>query len=181
MVMEIEARYGRPREAAFLADYTPAELATLKQTMRAGCNQEVALLVRHAGLVAMIRKPVYPAGCFRIPAGSPRPGEDLAAAAIRAGREETGLDVCLERYILRAHVTFRCAAETIQWVTHVFTAAADRDEIEPRDRGEVAEARWFTAEEYGRMNAHLASVPLPGLRYRAAMQEAAWAAMSDSH
>ena len=179
--MEIEARYGRPREAAFLADYGPTELASLRQPMRDRSNQEVTLLVRRAGLVAMIRESVFPAGCFRIPSGSPRPGEDLAAAAIREGREQTGLDVRLERYILRAHATFRCAAETVQRVTHVFTAAADRDEIEPRDRGGVAEARWVSAEEYGRMNAHLASVPHPGLRYRAAIQEAAWAAMSDSH
>ncbi len=180
MVDQIEARYGRPGEAAFLADSTPAEFAFLKQTIRDGRSQDVTLLVRRAALVAMIRKPAYPPGCFRAPGGTAKPGEDLVAAGVREGREETGLDVRFERYIVRAHVTFRCGTESIQWVTHVFTAAADSGELEPRDRAEVAEARWFTPEEYRRMNTTLACAPLSGLRYRAALQEAAWAALRQS-
>ncbi len=176
-VGDIEGRYGRPREAAFLAAYTPEEFALLRGSMRDGRNQDVTLLIRSAGRVAQIRKPIYPLGCFRTPGGSPAPGEDLAACAIREAREETGLAVRLERYLLRAHVTFRCGPDTAQWVTHVFAAGAASDALAPQDRGEVAEARWFTAEEYRRMNAVLAAAPLSGLRYRAALQEAAWAAL----
>jgi len=79
-VREVEMRYGRPYEAAFLADYAPAEFDFLKGTMRDGRSQDVTVLVRRAGLVAMIRKPLYPPECFRAPGGCPRSGEDLAAA-----------------------------------------------------------------------------------------------------
>lgn len=176
-VDDIEARYGRPREAAFLADHTPQEFASLKASMRDGRNQDVTLLIRWAGLVPLIRRPLDPPECFRAPGGRPALGEDLAACAIREAGEETGLDVRLERYLLRAHVTLRCGPEIAQWVTHVFAATAASETLSPHDRGEVAEARWFTAEAYRHMNATLAAAPLPGLRYRAALQEAAWAAL----
>lgn len=174
-VAEIEARFGRPCEAAFLAEYDPHEFAFLTGTMQDGRNQDVTLLIWHAGRVVQIRKPLYPPEVFRAPGGSPKAGEDLAACAMREAGEETGLDVHLERYLLRAHVTFRCGAESAQWVTHVFGARAETDILAPRDRVEVVEARWFTAEEFRRMNAMLAATSLPGLRYRAALQEAVWA------
>lgn len=176
---QIEAHYGRPREAAFLADYTPAEMTLLMGTIRDGRMQDVTVLILQAARLAMIRKSVYPPGCFRAPGGSPRPGEDLAAAAVREALEETGIAVCLQRYLLRAHVTFRCGSESVQWVTHVFTASVEGEgDLAPRDRLEVAEARWFTLEECRRMDATLIAAPLSGLRYRAALQEAAWAALS---
>jgi ADP-ribose pyrophosphatase YjhB (NUDIX family) len=178
MIDSVEARLGRPREAAFLADYGAEEFASLTGSMRDGRNQDCTILVRHDGRVAMIRKAIYPSGCFRAPGGSPAPGEDLVAAAAREALEELGVRVGVERYLLRAHVTFRCGAERVQWITHVFSALAETGTLAPRDRREVAEARWFSAEEFRAMSATLAAAPLMGLRYRGALQDVARAILA---
>ena len=177
-VREVEARCGRPREAAFFVEYDAAEFAFLTAAMGDGRNQDCTVMAGHSGRVALIRKPLYPPGCFRAPGGSPAPGEDLAAAAGREALEELGIAVHVERYVLRAHVTFRRGTDMVQWITHVFTASAASGALAPRDQREVAEAPWFTLDELRNMNARLAESALGGLRYRAALQQAILAAMN---
>lgn len=172
VVAALEARYGRPREVALAAEFSADGFALLRRTMRHGRRHDATLFIRDArGLYAVIRKPVYPPGVFRPPSGGVERGEDFEAGARREAREETGLEVALESYVLRAHATFTCAGERERWTTHVFTARATGGVLDPIDRREIAEARWATADEmHGPLVDAMRASGLGGLAYRAALQ-----------
>jgi ADP-ribose pyrophosphatase YjhB (NUDIX family) len=123
---------------------------------------------------ATIAKHSYPPGLFRFPSGGANPGETLEEACLREGREETGLELELTRYMLRAHVRFEGPAgeDPIRWTTHVFRADVRGGRLEPIDEGEIREAAWLSRGELlGPIRDVLRSRPEAGLRYRAWLQD----------
>jgi hypothetical protein len=61
--------------------------------------------------------------------------------------EETGLDIELERYLLRAHVRFTGGEDYLDWTSHVFKARAVGGELRPLDTSEIAETICGTLDE----------------------------------
>jgi len=117
------------------------------------------------GRVAVIRKPFFVPGAWRVPSGGIHRGEDVEQGIKREMREETGLDIALRRYLLRIAVRFvsewcsdGCCPEgqgqpsRVQpWVSHVFAATlpvpAPDAALQPEDHQEIAAARWATLDE----------------------------------
>ena len=97
--------------------------------------------------MALIRKPIHPPGVFRAPSGGLTPGEPFKEGAKREAREETGLEIEIERYLLRIQVRFICDEENIEWTSHVFSARAVGGELAPQDTREILATRWATLEE----------------------------------
>jgi 8-oxo-dGTP pyrophosphatase MutT (NUDIX family) len=178
LIAEAEARFGRPAEQDFAVDAAPAEIAFIRATQKHGRAHDVTLVIADRDLFATIAKHSYPPGLFRFPSGGADPGETLEEAGLREGREETGLEIALTRYLLRARTRFRCTSggDVIDWTTHVFAAAVSGGRLEPLDRREIREAAWLSrAELLGPVRDALLARPEAGLRYRGRLQDAIFA------
>jgi 8-oxo-dGTP pyrophosphatase MutT (NUDIX family) len=168
MIQEVEARYGRPVEIARDYELTPEQLAIVRLGQRHGRCHDVTLVIAHGDEIVVTSKPSYPAGAYRTPSGGVEPGETFEAGAIREAREETGLEVALERYLIRAKVRFSCGDVHVLWTSHVMQGRMIGGLLEPLDRREIVEAKWATrAEILGPIREVLVSSGSPGLHYRA--------------
>lgn len=98
------------------------------------------------GQLALIRKHGYPPGAWRAPGGGIAPGEEFAAGAAREALEETGLQVSLDRYLLRVQVTFTCGDQGQPWTTHVVIARAGGQPA-TRDPREIESVTWGSLAE----------------------------------
>jgi len=177
----LEARYGTPAELGLAEEFGPEAFRLLRWSMRDGRAHDVTLFIRYAPpgepeageRFVVIRKPSYPPGAYRAPSGGVRPGEAFEAGALREAWEETGLEVALERYLLRVHATFTRLGERVDWTSHVFSARAVGGALDPRDTREIAGVRLATVEELrGEIRAALMASGLGGLRYRALLSDA---------
>ena len=176
-VTQLERRYGRPLEATATAQFNAREFGLLEYCGRKQRAHDVTLLIRgEDARFALIRKPSYPAEVFRPPSGGVEPGEEFEAGAAREALEETGLAVELERYVLRVDAAFTCEGNTAPWTTHVFLAHSVGGVLAPRDRHEIAEARWATVEEIvERYRPEMLRMGSAGMRYRVELQDTALA------
>lgn len=185
VVRELEARYGVPRTLEMTLVMAEPEYALCRRAASRGRAHDVTLVIPRGpdsrrGEIAGIRKWSYPPGLFRPPSGGVEPGEAFAAGAVREAWEETGLEVSLDRYLVRASARFECDGDALAWTTHVFSARWLGGEIGPRDTREIAEARWVTiAALNGEMRERMLSLESAGFRYRVALHDAALAALEE--
>lgn len=186
----LEARYGAPRDLALEEEFSDEGFRLLRFSMRDGRAHDVTLFIRYAPpgesdageRFVVIRKPSYPPGAYRAPSGGVRPGEPFEAGALREAWEETGLEVVLERYLLRVHATFTRRGERARWTSHVFAARAVGGDLDPKDTREIAGVRLATVEALrGEIRAALMASDLGGLRYRALLTDATLDCLSDAH
>ena len=183
LIARAEERFGRPDEEDFRVDTTPAEIAFIRRTQKNGRAHDVTVVIEDGDLFATIAKHSYPPGLFRFPSGGANPGETLEEACLREGREETGLELGLTRYVLRARVRFERpdGDDAIDWTTHVFRARVRGGRLEPIDEGEIREAAWLSRGELlGNVRDVLHSRPEAGLRYRGRLQDAIFARLDGS-
>jgi len=117
----LRGRFGEPAMLEWSGEISDRERALA--TYNPVRTHDVTLFILDpAGRVALIRKPPFAAGVWRTPGGGIKPGEDFAAGAEREAREETGLRVTLDRYLVDAHALLVNPAGDVAWRTHVFSA-----------------------------------------------------------
>jgi ADP-ribose pyrophosphatase YjhB (NUDIX family) len=91
----LRKRYGKfPLVEAVLpsADFAPLR--------GGGRRSEVAMAIRRpSGGILLQTKAFYPPGCFRLPTGGIKDGEDVEHALLREVHEESNLDVEIERLV----------------------------------------------------------------------------------
>ncbi len=93
---------------------------------------------------------------LQVPAGTVEPGEPIEDAVIREVREESGLDVVIDRYLGAAHYDMRPYAEVLQ-ERHFFQLSIADDQ-------EIVESWSHTEDSGGRGPSHLFNfywLPLP--------------------
>lgn len=169
IIREVEQRYGTPVEIARQYEMTPEQLDIVRLGQKHGrCHDVTLVIVDDERNIVVTRKPSYPHGAFRTPSGGVEVGEAFDDGAIREAKEETGLDIVLEAYLIRANVRFCCGSEVIDWTTHVLQARPTGGILQPIDTKEIVEARKATiAEITGPIREALLATGSPGLRYRA--------------
>jgi ADP-ribose pyrophosphatase YjhB (NUDIX family) len=171
ILTQLERKYGAPRILCTAYQMTQREFDLLKWSMRNGRAHDVTLFIFQGGEVAVIRKPSYPPDVYRPPSGGIEPGEGFETGARREAYEETGLEIQLRRYLLKAYVNFSFREEVVRWTSHVFTAQAIGGRLQPVDTKEIAEARWASVDELKTtLLASLQQATSAGLRYRAELQ-----------
>ena len=176
IIAAAEVRYGEPRELHVAYEIRQDELAMIRASQGDGRAHDVTLFVFNAERLALIRKPHFAPGLWRTPGGGIRPGEDFLAGVAREGLEELGVDIELERYVVRAEAMFRHRQLAVPWQTHVFSATTAEEELEPVDVHEIEAARWGTAAELaGPIRARLLETGRALWRYRVALHDAALA------
>ncbi|HUU44557.1 MAG TPA: NUDIX hydrolase [Acidobacteriota bacterium] len=170
-ISEWENRYGTPLLWSYSQPADGDEFAVIAGSQKHGRAHDITLYIERAGRIAVMAKPFYPPDLYRAPSGGLNPGESLEAGAAREAREETGLAISLQKYILRAHVLFTWGERTIDWTTHVFRAITDEETIAPTDSREIREARWAEPDEFAFLCNLMRQTGSSGLNYRAALHE----------
>jgi ADP-ribose pyrophosphatase YjhB (NUDIX family) len=139
---------------------------------------DVTLFILNGERLALIRKPQFEPGVWRPPGGGVKAGEDFETGVRREALEETGLEIELRRYLVAAEARFLYEPHEVPWRTHVFLATTQDEEIEPRDREEIAAARWGTLPELaGPLRERLLATGRAFWRYRVALHDAALATL----
>ena len=172
ITQQIAMELGEPAVENWTFDMQDEEFAQIKKHIERRRSHDVTVLVLRGKEIAAIRKHQYPAGAYRAPSGGVHPEESFLDGAGRETREETGLEVEFERYLLRVHATFNRGPEAAKWTTHVMVAKPLSGELEPVDRDEVESARWVSWEDLlEKVNPTLVATGLGGLAYRARLHE----------
>jgi len=172
MIQQAEEKYGKPREVWFEFSMYPEEFRVLLASMKECRAHDVTLFILEGDSLVVIRKPSHPPGVYRAPSGGLKPGEDFESGSLREAREETGLVVVLERYLVRSHVTFVHGERRVPWVTHVFSARPVGGALGALDIREIADVRLVKLRDLATgIRAALLASHSAGLHYRAALTD----------
>lgn len=170
---EIEAKLGKPQVQHMEFEIGDMELAFVRATQKHGRAHDITLFIFNDDHLALIRKPMFQRPIYRAPSGGLNPGESFEEGAKREALEETGLEVELEKYLLRVHVRFTSEADHLDWTSHVFQAREVGGRLEAHDTSEIAEAIYGTIEELqGPIRHALVESGRRLLAYRAALTDA---------
>jgi ADP-ribose pyrophosphatase YjhB (NUDIX family) len=178
VLARVREQFGEPVQLDWAGEVSDPELAMI--TYNPSRRHDVTLFVLNGERLALIRKPHFPEGIWRTPGGGVKPDEDFLAGVLREGREELGVEIELDRYLVRASAVFRFANQAVPWQTHIFSATTSADELAPEDTDEIAEARWGTpAELAGSIRENLLATGRALWRYRVALHDAALAVLAE--
>jgi ADP-ribose pyrophosphatase YjhB (NUDIX family) len=173
----LRQRYGAPRPVRWDGEVSAEEFTLAGGSP--GRRHDVTFFVFDPqNRLALIQKPSYPPVIWRPPGGGVRPGEEFEAGVRREAREELGVEIELERFLVSSTAAFRCGDGVIEWRTHVFSARTAGLELQPIDTHEIAGARWgTTAELAGPLRAAMLDTGRGLWRYRVALHDAALVAL----
>lgn len=172
----LRERYGEPALLEWEGEISEPEHALATYNPRR--MHDVTLFILNGERLALIRKPHFEPSVWRPPGGGIKAGEDFVDGVRREALEETGLEVELRRYLVAAQARFLYEPHEVPWRTHVFLATTTGEELAPRDREEIAAARWGTlAELAGPLRERLLQTGRAFWRYRVALHDAALAAL----
>jgi len=147
LIEEVEDRFGKPQVLHLEHEIGERELAFVRATQKHGRAHDITFFIFDDDQLALIRKPMFQRPIFRAPSGGLNPGESFEEGAKREALEETGLEIELEKYLLRIHVRFTGGDDHLDWTSHVFKARAVGGRLEARDTSEIAETKYGTVEE----------------------------------
>lgn len=164
---EMVRRYGRPDYLTTTQKMASRELEIVRSSMKDGRAHDITLYIRKDGGFIFIAKPPYPSGLFRAPSGGILPDENFETGARREALEETGLEIELEKYILKIDVRFQSGEYYIDWTSHIFEAYYVDGDIAPKDTREIREARLVMPDEIPGFVELMSKSGLGGLVYRA--------------
>lgn len=169
----LRERYGEPRPLHWEGDVSEQEFGLAGSSPER--RHDVTFFVFDPrGQLALIQKPSYPEGVWRPPGGGVRPDEKFESGVQREAREELGIHIELERFLVSSEATFRADGRVIEWRTHVFSARTDEERLDPIDTHEISAARWGSADELaGPIRARLLETGRALWRYRVALHDAA--------
>ena len=111
MLADVRRRFGKPSELRIELEISRAERDLVVASGRSGRRHDVTFFVFNAGRLALIRKPHYEPGLWRPPGGGLKPGEDFVSGALREAREELGVEIELERYLVHEIGRASCRKE----------------------------------------------------------------------
>jgi ADP-ribose pyrophosphatase YjhB (NUDIX family) len=172
ILAEIERKFGEPKVAHFRQAMVKPEFDLLLRSMKYNRAHDITLFISNGPHLIAIRKHMHPEGVYRVPSGGLNPGEDFVEGALREAYEETGAVVELQRYLLRAYVTFLYRGREVPWTSHVFRAKYISGELKPIDTKEIAEVRQvLLAELQGEIKTRMLASGSGGLAYRAALTD----------
>jgi ADP-ribose pyrophosphatase YjhB (NUDIX family) len=170
---EIEAKFGKPQVQHMEFEIGDVELAFVRATQKHGRAHDITLFIFNDGHLALIRKPMFQRPIYRAPSGGLNPGESFEEGAKREALEETGLEIELEKYLLRIHVRFTGEDDHLDWTSHVLQAREVGGRLEAHDTAEIAETIYGTIEELqGPIRQALVESGRRLLAYRAVLTDA---------
>ncbi len=145
---ELVQKYGEPRRFRFEADFLDFECDLVRRSSMKGRQHDITCFIPHDGGYVTIQKHAYSkTGIYRAPSGGAKYGERLENAAIREMREETGLEVELERFVLDLALDVKCPEGIIPWRSLVFLAREVGGLLKPIDILEISDVKVSSRED----------------------------------
>lgn len=169
----MERRFGMPDRLSKIQPLAQSELDFIKSTVSGGRAHDITLFIAKGDSFIFIAKPFYPPGLFRAPSGGVHPNEDFETGAKREAREETGVEIELEKYILRIEVRFQAPDDYFDWTTYIYTARYLSGEIDPQDKREISAAKLVGLDEVPKFKEIMRSTGRGGFAYRAFLTDEA--------
>jgi mutator protein MutT len=112
-----------------------------------------AVVVRSDGRVLLVRRGHAPRlGAWTIPGGKVEPGESLEDAVVRELREETGIDVRVERFLETYELGDPTGAHAFTIHEHLCAPVDEDTPLSPGD--DAADARWARVDELAALGVH---------------------------
>lgn len=96
-------------------------------------GEAVLAIQRPDGQMLLHTKRFYPQGIYRLPSGGVHPGEPVLSGVIRETKEETGLDVTVDRFLGTIEYEFCHAGRQLPFVSYVFLVQANNNQPEVQD------------------------------------------------
>jgi len=160
---EIEAlvrQFGEPRRQTCTMEISHETFNSWLRKISTGpvsCRGEVIMvIVRPNGNVLLHTKEFYPPGVYRLPSGRVLWQEKVQETLRREVREETSLDVRVERFLGLIEYEFRCQGSTLLFVSYIFRLEELGGELCCLDDGEaITGFREASVEELPTVAAHL--------------------------
>lgn len=123
---------------------------------------EVVLSIRRPdGQILLHTKPFYPEGVFRLPSGGVNLDEPVLAGVTREAKEETGLDVAVDRFLGTVEYEFRHGQRRLPFVSCVFLVETDNSLPVVQDTEErITGFRYVAAPELRRVATQLRALPV---------------------
>ena len=90
-------------------------------------GEAVLAIQRPDGQTLLHTKRFYPEGVYRLPSGGVHPGEPVLSGVTREAKEETGLDVIVDRFLGTAEYEFCYEERRLYFVSYVFLLRANDD------------------------------------------------------
>jgi ADP-ribose pyrophosphatase YjhB (NUDIX family) len=179
LLAPIRARYGEPGLLRWDGELAEDEFRLAASIP--GRRHDVTVYVFNGERLALIRKPQYAPGLWRPPGGGIDVGEPFVTGVAREAREELGVEIELERYLVRSEALFHCGEASLPWQTHVLSARTGAEELVPEDTHEIEAARWGSvAELQGPLREALLATGRALWRYRVALHDAVATALRES-
>jgi ADP-ribose pyrophosphatase YjhB (NUDIX family) len=135
-VAALVARYGVPERRRFALEFGEEEFEYWRKKSARRRGEVVLVIRRPKGRVLLHTKGFYPPGAYRLPSGGVRWGEEVLSAVHREAREETGLDVQVERFLGLIEYKFRHAGQVLPFASYVFLLQGLKGQLTPQDSDE---------------------------------------------
>jgi len=171
MTKEVEAKYGVPRELQMQLETSLEEFTSIRESQKDGRSHDLTFFIFKGEELIFIAKHWYPPGMYRAPSGGLHRGESFEEGAKREIYEETGVEVEIEKYLLRIDVTFTCGDEKIDWKTHIFKVKYLRGEPHAVDTVEIKEVKLVRISDVPQIKRIMLSLNSTGLAYRARLTD----------
>jgi 8-oxo-dGTP pyrophosphatase MutT (NUDIX family) len=122
---------------------------------------EVVLAIRRPdGQVLLHTKQFYPKGVFRLPSGGVHPHEAVLAGVTREAKEETGLDVTVDRFLGTVEYEFRHGQRRLPFISYVFVLdTGERAPVAQDPEEEITGFRYVSPSEIRRVAEQLRALP----------------------
>jgi len=162
-VSQLSAAYGPAERRQMLVEMQLSSFENWWERLVRKSNRrgEVVLAIRRPdGQVLLHTKPFYPPGVFRLPSGGVHPGESVLAGMAREAKEETGLDVTVERFVGVIEYEFRHGQRRLPFVSYVLLTRAGADAPAVQDPDEqITGFRYVSPAEIRQVAAQLRALP----------------------
>ncbi|MFX1513647.1 MAG: NUDIX hydrolase [Promethearchaeota archaeon] len=137
--------------------------------MKNNRKHDITIFVQKETKFACIQKWDYQnTGIWRAPSGGARPSETLENAAIREIKEETNLNISVNRFLLIIKAKFSWKKEKEDWTSYIFHSNQVTGEIKPNDQKEVCGAKWIDKTDLlGPIRTLMLQTGWGGFKYRA--------------
>ncbi len=105
-IAELSTIYGEPLVGRWAREVSEATFRFWKDRSQKRFGEVVLFILRTNGRLLLHTKAFYPEGAFRVPTGTLLEGEALLDAARREAKEETGLQIRVERFLAALEFEF---------------------------------------------------------------------------
>jgi ADP-ribose pyrophosphatase YjhB (NUDIX family) len=134
-IEELTKRYGPSERRRFSLERSGERCEHWRRVL-ADRRGEVIFVIERPGGLILHTKDSYPPGAYRLPSGGVGWGEGVLSALHREVREETGLEIEVERFLGLLEYEIRCEEETLPFVSYVFLVQGGDGELIPQDEEE---------------------------------------------